>query len=75
MPLEKVCARYNVTLMDVLRRNQTKRVAVARDACMAHLYSIGFSTTEVGDLMARDHSTVSACLKRHRAREGAGDGA
>lgn len=47
----------------ILSRSKTKLVADARKRCMAAVYRLGFSSTEVGKAFGRDHATVLHALK------------
>ena len=58
--LEEVSRQYRVTSKDLLGRNRSKTIALARQVAMYLLiYELELSPTEVGRLLGnRDHSTV-----------------
>ena len=58
--LEEVSRQYKVTSKDLLGRNRSKTIALARQVAMYLLiYELELSPTEVGRLLGnRDHSTV-----------------
>ena len=58
--LEEVSRQYKVTSRDLLGRNRSKTIALARQVAMYLLiYELELSPTEVGRLLGnRDHSTV-----------------
>lgn len=65
--LDLVAARaveHRVTVGDIVGRARTKTITRARHAVMRDLYSLGFSSVEVGTLLGRDHSTVLAALAK-----------
>ncbi len=68
-PLSKICRAYNVTLEAALQRKRSSRLVHARDACIYRLLQVPMSTTEVGDLLGLDHTTVCAARKRYLERD------
>lgn len=64
-----VCERMSVTREELLGRGRTKRVAHARRTFWALLYDrVRMTMTEIGNVYARDHGTVSAALRHADAR-------
>lgn len=65
LPIITGIALENHVLVDeVVQDIRTPAVVAARDAFMNYLYNVGWSTTEIGKLFHRNHSTVLAALHR-----------
>lgn len=54
----RVARERGVTLADLLGRRRTPRVAAARHELYSLLYGLGYSSTEIGRAVDRDHATV-----------------
>jgi transposase-like protein len=68
VPLRQLCKLHHVTLGDVLRGSATTQIVRARDACIVHLLSLGFSLSEVGRLVRMHHTSVMAARVRSEKR-------
>ena len=68
-PIYEVCRAYNVTIESVLRKDRSRRVVMARDACCMKCVGIGLSSTEVGGLLCMDHTSVLLAVRRYRERD------
>ncbi|MED5405780.1 MAG: helix-turn-helix domain-containing protein, partial [Chloroflexota bacterium] len=57
---EQVAVFYALSVRDLMAKNRTKRVSLARQVAMYLLiYELGLSPTQVGRMLGgRDHSTV-----------------
>lgn len=67
LPLVKIAKAHRVSIDEVLGPSRQSFVVRARHACMVHLSEReGFSSTTIGHLLGRDHSTVLYALKRAR---------
>ena len=53
-----VCRMYHVLPEEALGNGRSKQVCAGRRAIYAHLRELGFSLTEVGALLGRDHTTI-----------------
>lgn len=73
--LATVATVYDVTVDDMLARPTPLHALEARDAAMYHLRQITdgrghpYSLPKIGAWFGRDHSTVSAGIERHEARQ------
>lgn len=67
----KLALQAGFDLADLQTRSRYRRIAYARQAVMAGLYDTGrFSSTQVGKLFGRDHSTVLHAVKLYGRPEG-----
>ena len=57
-----------VTVEELTSDTRTDRIAHARQIIMAALHDRGFSTTEIGGLLGRDHTTVIHGIRAANAR-------
>jgi chromosomal replication initiation ATPase DnaA len=53
-----------VSLARMLGAERTARVAGARHRLFAAMWRAGFSLTEIGQLLGRDHSTVISAIRK-----------
>jgi chromosomal replication initiation ATPase DnaA len=62
----KIARRYSLTLAQLRGRSRDHRIVVARDHAMAVIsWSCGATSTQIGDFMNRDHTTVLSAIARH----------
>lgn len=54
---------YGFTVDDMIGKRKYKMLMVARRECVAMLRAKGYSTTEIGRIMNRDHSTIVHSLQ------------
>lgn len=67
--IEKVAAHYHVDSKLIKGKSRTKQVMLARQVAMYILCNrLGLSTTQVGKIMDRDHSTVCYALQSIEAK-------
>lgn len=67
--IRKMATHYGVDTEQVLGKGKAKRVMTARQAAMYVLCrGMGLSTTQVGRIMGRDHSTVCYALQTVEAK-------
>jgi chromosomal replication initiation ATPase DnaA len=62
-----IAQEYDYTIEDVLGKSKLKALVAVRRKCMVMLRDKGYSTTEIGRIMKRDHSTVVHALQKSRA--------
>lgn len=67
-PLIYACKEHHVTLGDVLRGTTSANIVRARETCIMHLLSLGFSTVEVGRLLQMHHTSIMAARSRYEKR-------
>jgi chromosomal replication initiation ATPase DnaA len=68
--MERIAAiaqEYDYTLEDVLGPRKFRALVEVRSKCIVMLRDKGYSTTEIGRIMKRDHSTVVHALQKSRA--------
>jgi len=68
--LVSVCYEHHVTVAEVLRGETTKRVVQARDAFIHQLLELWFSSSEAGNLLGMNHTSVLVARGRHLERIG-----
>lgn len=66
--INKVASEHGVTFEDVMGNSRMQHVIYARHECFNALQNAGLSSSQVGRLMGRDHTTVLHGAKRHRER-------
>ena len=59
----KIAETYGFTVDDMIGKRKYKMLMVARRECVAMLRAKGYSTTEIGRIMNRDHSTIVHSLQ------------
>jgi hypothetical protein len=65
----KVVRSHYVTMYEACGKTRTKKVAVARHAAWKHLYGLGFSYSEIGQLWGVNNDSVLRALKGYRKRD------
>jgi chromosomal replication initiation ATPase DnaA len=68
--VEAICQQHEVALDEVLGRRRTRRIVAARHNVMVALRARGWSTTRIGQILCRDHSTVVHALKKDKLNAG-----
>lgn len=59
----EIAYKYGYTAEDVLGKSRYKRLVMVRRECVGMLRAKGYSTTEIGRIMNRDHSTIVVSLQ------------
>ena len=68
--LARLAKSYSVDVNDVLSRKRSRRVVMARDACIMNLIRESqMSTTEIGDILGMHHTSVMAARDRYLERD------
>lgn len=66
----KYCERYRITFDDLRGRSRKQPLARIRQDCMAEVYhNTKLSTTNVGRLFDRDHTTIIHGIRASEARQ------
>jgi chromosomal replication initiation ATPase DnaA len=60
--IEAIANVYDYTAEDILSKSKTRTLVTARRKCVVMLRRKGYSTTEIGRIMHRDHSTICHSL-------------
>ena len=58
MEMEAIAKVYGYTAEEVVGKNRQKKLVEVRRKCVVMLREKGYSTTEIGRIMNRDHSTI-----------------
>jgi chromosomal replication initiation ATPase DnaA len=67
MEMEAIAKVYGYTAEDIIGKNRMKKLVAVRRKCAVMLREKGYSTTEIGRIMNRDHSTIVHSLQKSRA--------
>lgn len=68
--IKEIAYKYGYTAEDVLGKSRYKRLVMVRRQCVGMLRAKGYSTTEIGRIMNRDHSTIVTSLQILAAQNG-----
>ena len=67
--IDAIAELYGYTLEDILGKSKLKELVAVRRKCVVWLREKGYSTTEIGRIMNRDHSTIVHSLQKVAAAE------
>jgi chromosomal replication initiation ATPase DnaA len=59
----EIAYKYGYTAEDILGKSRYKRLVMVRRECVGMLRAKGYSTTEIGRIMDRNHSTIVHSLQ------------
>jgi chromosomal replication initiation ATPase DnaA len=62
--MDAIASEHGYTVADILGRSRLKRLVAVRRLCVLMLKDDGFSTTEIGRLMNRCHTTIVHALNK-----------
>lgn len=62
LQIEAIAKVYGYTVDDILGKSKLKALVAVRRQCVNMLREKGYSTTEIGRIMNRDHSTICHAL-------------
>lgn len=65
--IDAIAELYGYTLEDILGKSKLKELVAVRRKCVVWLRGKGYSTTEIGRIMNRDHSTIVHSLQKSGA--------
>lgn len=65
--IDAIAELYGYTLEDILGKSKLKALVAVRRKCIVWLRGKNYSTTEIGRIMNRDHSTIVHSLQKSRA--------
>jgi chromosomal replication initiator protein len=65
--IDAIAQEHKFTLEDILGKRKFKPLVTVRRKCVVMLREKGYSTTEIGRIMNRDHSTIVTSLQKSRA--------
>lgn len=61
--IDAIAQEHGYTVEDILGKSRLKRLVYVRRLCVLMLREKGYSTTEIGRVLNRDHSTIVQALK------------
>lgn len=67
LEIAAIAEAHCFTVEDILGKRKFKHLVAVRRKCIVMLREKGYSTTEVGRIMQRDHSTICHALQKSRA--------
>jgi chromosomal replication initiation ATPase DnaA len=67
LQIEAIAKAHCFTLEDILGKRKFKHLVEVRRKCIVMLREKGYSTTEIGRIMQRDHSTICHALQMSKA--------
>ena len=67
LQIEAIAKVYGYTVDDILGKSKLKALVAVRRQCVNMLHEKGYSTTEIGRIMNRDHSTIVHSLQVSKA--------
>jgi chromosomal replication initiator protein len=62
--IDAIAELYGYTLEDILGKSKLKALVAVRRKCIVWLRGKGYSTTEIGRIMNRDHTTIVHALQK-----------
>jgi chromosomal replication initiator protein len=57
---------YGYSVEDIIGKSRRKKLVAVRRLCILALRAKGYSTTEIGRIMNRDHSTICHALNKDK---------
>jgi chromosomal replication initiator protein len=69
LEIAAIASLYDYTVEDVLGKSKLKALVAVRRKCVVMLRDKGYSTTEIGRIMNRDHSTICHALQKSKAEQ------
>ena len=67
LEIEAIAKEHCFTVEDILGPRKFKHLVTVRRKCIVMLREKGYSTTEIGRIMQRDHSTICHALQMSKA--------
>jgi chromosomal replication initiation ATPase DnaA len=64
--IDEVAQLHGYTVEDILGKSRLKKLVAIRQLCVFRLRDEGYSTTEIGRIMDRDHSTICHALNKDK---------
>jgi len=71
--IDAIAELHGYTVEDILGKSKVRPLVEVRRKCVVRLRKKGYSTTEIGRIMQRDHSTILHSLQKMAAMESAND--
>lgn len=67
------CKDYEITVAQLKGDSREQALVYARHECYYVLHQIGLSSSQIGRIMKRDHTSILHGIKNHRYRVDRGD--
>ena len=67
LEIAAIAEAHCFTVEDILGKRKFKHLVAVRRKCIVMLREKGYSTTEIGRIMQRDHSTICHALQMSKA--------
>lgn len=67
LAIQDIAKEHGYTVEDVLGKSRLRALVTVRRKCAVMLRAKGYSTTEIGRIMNRDHSTICHALQMSKA--------
>ena len=65
--IDAIAKLHGYTVEDILSKRKPKPLVAARRECVVKMRGKGYSTTQIGRIMNRDHSTIVHALQMSKA--------
>lgn len=65
--MDTIASKHGYTVHDILGKSKLKALVAVRRKCVVMLRNRGYSTTEIGRIMNRDHSTIVHAIQMSKA--------
>ncbi len=62
--IDAIAELYGYTAEDILGKSKLKKLVEVRRKCVVWMRGKGYSTTEIGRIMNRDHTTIVHALQK-----------
>lgn len=70
LDIDNIAQTHGYDVGDILGKSKFQKLVVARRECVLMLRGKGYSTTQIGRIMHRDHSTIVHSLQVLAVKDG-----
>lgn len=70
LDIDNIAQNYGYDVGDILGKSKFRKLVEVRQKCVLMLRGKGYSTTEIGRIMHRDHSTIVHSLQKSAVKHG-----
>jgi chromosomal replication initiation ATPase DnaA len=70
LDIDNIAQTHGYDVGDILGKSKFRKLVMARRECVLMLRAKGYSTTEIGRIMKRDHSTIVHSLQKSAVANG-----
>jgi chromosomal replication initiator protein len=64
--IDAIAQQHGYSVEDIIGKSRRKKLVAVRRICVIMLRLQGYSTTEIGRIMNRDHSTICHALNKDK---------